>query len=531
MLQCDLVATQRKDTWIYRYGYCTTELQTNATETRSLRFDDEDATYFCVPMVHLYVVSYYWCIMLVSGASGGPIAYGMFTVAEQCIFTLLVIIGSLMWSELIGTFAATFSNLNPERTVFRNRMDKLNRFMIKKGIDKKFQEELREYFINSRLMQNEESYGELLHFLSPGLQGRLSMELMLYVLDQVPFFRGVERGLICQIALNLELMLFVPAEIAPPGFLYIVQHGMAIYGDMVLRRGMVWGQDILVGKEANSARMLTYVQVLRMERALLIEIAQRFPRAYRKMRWTALRLAIKRYMSEERRKLSVTQNDFSAAFSNALSSTTKMDNEEYGVRRTSRSQSVERDRPVSFESMMSTRSRTSEAESSKGDSGAHGGMRSMKQAVGFVKRVRAVHTTSAPKRFGSVPEATKPVSTNAPLQPSDGCLGNIPDLSKIAAQAAQATATPPSDTDATHVLALAARTKQALKDLGSESPQPRRVGACATASITEPCTTILPQGSLSHCSQASRHLLHALPPCPPTAAWTASAWRRRLQSA
>jgi hypothetical protein len=79
----------------------------------------------------MYITCYYWCIMLVSGATGGPIAFGMFTASEQVIFTCLVIVGSLMWSELIGTFAAVFSNLNPERTVFRNRMDKLNRFMKK----------------------------------------------------------------------------------------------------------------------------------------------------------------------------------------------------------------------------------------------------------------------------------------------------------------------------------------------------------------------------------------------------------------
>ena len=36
------------------------------------------------------------------------------------------------------------------------------------------------------LLRQEESYSELLQFLSPGLQGRLSMELMMHVLDQVP---------------------------------------------------------------------------------------------------------------------------------------------------------------------------------------------------------------------------------------------------------------------------------------------------------------------------------------------------------
>jgi len=144
----------------------------------------------------------------------------------------------------------------------------------------------------------------------------------------VPFLRGVERGVISQIALNLEPMLFVPAEIAPPGYLYIVQHGIAICGDALIRRGMVWGIDVLLGNESSSARMLTYVQVLRLERTLLIEIAERFPRAYRKMRWAALRLTMKRYLDARRQRKSsecALQSHAPAsasAFTNALSSST-----------------------------------------------------------------------------------------------------------------------------------------------------------------------------------------------------------------
>ena len=133
--------------------------------------------YYCVSPTDLYLASFYWCIMLVSGAAGGPIEYGRFTTSEQVlnrrtvagrrvlqcctasaqpstallhrrchthgsrrdarrtpprvtcterstliaasphiwqvVFTWMVVFGSLMWSELIGTFAAVFSNLNP----------------------------------------------------------------------------------------------------------------------------------------------------------------------------------------------------------------------------------------------------------------------------------------------------------------------------------------------------------------------------------------------------------------------------------
>lgn len=59
--------------------------------------------------------------MLIAGTTGGDVKHGTFTMTEQVIFTLLIIVGSLMWSELIGTFAAVFSNLHPERTLYQNR--------------------------------------------------------------------------------------------------------------------------------------------------------------------------------------------------------------------------------------------------------------------------------------------------------------------------------------------------------------------------------------------------------------------------
>lgn len=61
----------------------------------------------------------------------------------------------------------------------------LNRFMRKKRLKPEFRVELREYLINSRQMQMDEAFRELLQMLSPGLQGRLSMELMFHILEQV----------------------------------------------------------------------------------------------------------------------------------------------------------------------------------------------------------------------------------------------------------------------------------------------------------------------------------------------------------
>ena len=47
----------------------------------------------------------------------------------------VAVCAALLWSHIIGTFAAVLSSLDPEGATFKQRMDSLNRFCRDKQLD------------------------------------------------------------------------------------------------------------------------------------------------------------------------------------------------------------------------------------------------------------------------------------------------------------------------------------------------------------------------------------------------------------
>ncbi len=142
---------------------------------------------YCSPHFDLWTVSYYWCIMLISGAAGGEIARGHFTASEQRVFVVLVVASALLWSEIIASFCGVISNLNPEVTLFQNRMDDLNRYMRLHRFDTHTRRRLREYMLQTKHLQVADAQRELLTLMSPKIQGELSLQVQGKWLRQVRF--------------------------------------------------------------------------------------------------------------------------------------------------------------------------------------------------------------------------------------------------------------------------------------------------------------------------------------------------------
>ena len=63
-----------------------------------------------------------------------------------------------------------------------------------------------------------------------------------------------------ELSLQLHAVVFSPSDLAPLGFLYVVQRGVAIYKGKIVTKGQVWGVDIVLHSEslrsAASARAL-----------------------------------------------------------------------------------------------------------------------------------------------------------------------------------------------------------------------------------------------------------------------------------
>jgi len=198
---------------------------------------------------------------------------------------------------VIGTFVTVISQYNPDLTWFRTTMDSLNRFMAINQLPPEMRVRLREFFQQSRHVHRGQQRRQLLQLMSPLLQGEVALAINEKWVERVRFLKGAEKELVVLVAISLSPTVFAPGEMATPGYLYIVHKGVALYGGRVLTSGAVWGQDMILRRQMlcrHSARAISYLEVFRISRSQLLDLARPFPIAWSKIRWEAFRLALLR---------------------------------------------------------------------------------------------------------------------------------------------------------------------------------------------------------------------------------------------
>ena len=63
---------------------------------------------------------------------------------------------------------------------------------------------------------------------------------------RIPFLRHAPRHFMAELSLLLDAHVFAPGELAPPGWLYIVHRGIALFAGRVLTSGRTWGLDSII---------------------------------------------------------------------------------------------------------------------------------------------------------------------------------------------------------------------------------------------------------------------------------------------
>ena len=84
-------------------------------------------------------------------------------------------------------------------------------------------------------------------------------------LQKVKFLRDASPRFMIDLSMTLHAIVFAPADIAPRGYMYIVQRGIALYNGKVLTKGGTWGDDMILQSEAlrlrATARAMNYLEV------------------------------------------------------------------------------------------------------------------------------------------------------------------------------------------------------------------------------------------------------------------------------
>jgi hypothetical protein len=114
------------------------------------------------------------------------------------------------------------------------------------------------------------------------------------------------------VSTNLQPAVFAPSELVTLGYLYVIHKGVAAWGGKVLTSGGVFGQDMILRRQSLCrlpARAMSYLEVYRISRAQLLDVAKPFPVASTRIKFEALRLAIHRLAMREMEKQSAETSD------------------------------------------------------------------------------------------------------------------------------------------------------------------------------------------------------------------------------
>eukprot|EP00966_Prymnesium_polylepis_P318180 7349520-Prymnesium_polylepis.1 len=167
-------------------------------------------------------------------------------------------------------------------------MDDLNKLLRHQRVPQALRHRLREYFHQTHHLMRAHARQVLLSQMSPMLQGELALELNKKWLENVPFLWRSEPQFVVQVAMSLTGAVYVPGELPPPGFLYMISRGVGLFGGKVLMAGGCWGQDVILRSRRLrrlSALPLTYLEVYRIGREEILDLASCYPIAQSKIRW------------------------------------------------------------------------------------------------------------------------------------------------------------------------------------------------------------------------------------------------------
>jgi hypothetical protein len=101
-----------------------------------------------------------------------------------------------------------------------------------------------------------------------------------------------------ELSMALHAVVFAPNDVAPRGYLYIVQRGVALYRGRVMTKGKVWGEDLIletVGlRHKATARAMNFLEAYYLSRPELLTLSSRHPETAQAIRVHAIWLALRR---------------------------------------------------------------------------------------------------------------------------------------------------------------------------------------------------------------------------------------------
>ena len=147
-----------------------------------------------------YAAAMAWAVQALNGSANA------YTGAEYCVSVVVMIVGCIVLTLMIGEIANVSTSLDPAGNDYKRTMDMFNSYMDERGFHRRLKAELRTYFMQSEGLFREQHYKHsILGNLSPQLREKLAMA------NVGPWIKSVP---VCQYAMVKASGLFRGAKVA-----------------------------------------------------------------------------------------------------------------------------------------------------------------------------------------------------------------------------------------------------------------------------------------------------------------------------
>jgi len=250
----------------------------------------------------LYTASLYWSCMTLTS-----IGYGDITASNtlEC-WAAILMMGAcgIIWANIIGSICAIVGSLDADNVAYENQMDSLNVMMANFHLPDDNRMQIREYFQRRKVMNNHQRQVELLHCMSPDLQGAVARHVQEELLEKVWIFKRLMNcehvdSLAVGLFERFEFTMYPPKELVVlPGCFVCVRSGVGLLMSEVLKVGSFWGvADILLSNpklwENSKVLSLSYVELQYLMRDAFLALLMEYPEEYKGIRRRAAWLAVK----------------------------------------------------------------------------------------------------------------------------------------------------------------------------------------------------------------------------------------------
>jgi hypothetical protein len=157
-----------------------------------------------------YLDSIYWCITTLTTVGYGDIS--PVTDLQKILTMIAMILGVGVYGFVIGNIASLLSNIDVVKTEFLKQMEDINSFLTYKSVPKRLKQKVQNYYQyvwHNRMAHCEY---EVLSNLPPSLKNEISLHMHRNLIEQVPFFKNIDKCFLCEIIQLLKQTVFLPGD-------------------------------------------------------------------------------------------------------------------------------------------------------------------------------------------------------------------------------------------------------------------------------------------------------------------------------